>query len=264
MWHTTSFSNSWINQAPVSIEATPVAQPPTMAYFSNSWLPVVTDESRTKVAVPVVPESSFVKVNGQYWAMVPVSPQSLPPSTPVTEIKTGDIEEEISAQNLYKTELCRSFQETGNCRYGSKCQFAHGKQELRPVIRHPKYKTEVCKTFHTIGTCPYGKRCRFIHSRKVDAPNQTLQQPSPNFVNVTSNSSSWPSNSPQKELSPPMTQTQTQTIITPTLVPTMSSFQTPTPLPTIPPSFESDIANLLDSDDEDDSKGRLSFFQSLA
>jgi len=74
-----------------------------------------------------------------------------------------NIEDEITTQNLYKTELCRSFEETGTCRYSSKCQFAHGRSELRPVLRHPKYKTEVCKTFHTIGTCPYGKRCRFIH-----------------------------------------------------------------------------------------------------
>ena len=81
-----------------------------------------------------------------------------------------DIEEEISTQNLYKTELCRSFEETGSCRYGAKCQFAHGREELRPVLRHPKYKTEVCKTFHTIGTCPYGKRCRFIHSLPNGAP----------------------------------------------------------------------------------------------
>lgn len=67
--------------------------------------------------------------------------------------------------NLYKTELCRSFAETGTCRYGLKCQFAHGASELRPVSRHPKYKTEICKTFHTQGTCPYGTRCRFIHIR---------------------------------------------------------------------------------------------------
>eukprot|EP00899_Mesostigma_viride_P029424 jgi/Mesvir1/9667/Mv12152-RA.1 len=64
---------------------------------------------------------------------------------------------------LYKTELCRSFSETGFCRYGAKCQFAHGGEELRPVARHPKYKTEVCRTFKMMGTCPYGTRCRFIH-----------------------------------------------------------------------------------------------------
>jgi hypothetical protein len=76
----------------------------------------------------------------------------------------NDIEDELNQQSLYKTELCRSWTETGKCRYGSKCQFAHGKEELRPVIRHPKYKTEICKTFHTLGTCPYGTRCRFIHN----------------------------------------------------------------------------------------------------
>jgi hypothetical protein len=65
---------------------------------------------------------------------------------------------------LYKTELCRSFEETGQCRYVDKCQFAHGLQELRLIPRHPKYKTEICKTFHTNGTCPYGIRCKFIHT----------------------------------------------------------------------------------------------------
>jgi hypothetical protein len=39
---------------------------------------------------------------------------------------------------LYKTELCRSWEEKGSCRYGAKCQFAHGEEELRLVQRHPK------------------------------------------------------------------------------------------------------------------------------
>merc|ERR1719443_1754235 len=70
---------------------------------------------------------------------------------------------QVSMHSLYKTELCRSWEETGSCRYGGKCQFAHGKSELRPIARHPKYKTEICRTFATNGTCPYGTRCRFIH-----------------------------------------------------------------------------------------------------
>jgi len=73
------------------------------------------------------------------------------------------IEEELAKQSLYKTELCRSFSDTGSCRYGHKCQFAHGEHELRPLLRHPKYKTEYCKRFSTTGNCPYGPRCRFIH-----------------------------------------------------------------------------------------------------
>jgi len=69
-----------------------------------------------------------------------------------------------SQQQRYKTELCRTFEENGNCPYGSKCQFAHGRAELRTVSRHPKYKTEMCRTFHTTGYCPYGPRCHFIHN----------------------------------------------------------------------------------------------------
>ncbi|KAM8921668.1 mRNA decay activator protein ZFP36L1 [Pelodytes ibericus] len=64
----------------------------------------------------------------------------------------------------YKTELCRPFEENGSCKYGDKCQFAHGLHELRSLIRHHKYKTELCRTFHTIGFCPYGSRCHFIHN----------------------------------------------------------------------------------------------------
>ena len=77
----------------------------------------------------------------------------------------GAPREQYQQHSLYKTELCRSWEETGSCRYGVKCQFAHGRDELRPVMRHPKYKTEVCRTFAQSGTCPYGTRCRFIHYR---------------------------------------------------------------------------------------------------
>jgi len=64
----------------------------------------------------------------------------------------------------YKTELCRPFSEHGTCKYGEKCQFAHGGPELRNVSRHPKYKTDLCRTYHSAGFCPYGPRCHFIHN----------------------------------------------------------------------------------------------------
>ncbi|KAL1506319.1 hypothetical protein ABEB36_005707 [Hypothenemus hampei] len=65
----------------------------------------------------------------------------------------------------YKTELCRPFEEFGVCKYGDKCQFAHGLAELRSLARHPKYKTELCRTYHTVGFCPYGPRCHFVHNQ---------------------------------------------------------------------------------------------------
>jgi butyrate response factor 1 len=88
-----------------------------------------------------------------------------------------------SAANRYKTELCRSFQENGTCKYGDKCQFAHGHNELRSMMRHPKYKTELCKTFHASGYCPYGPRCHFVHDTSLD-----IQKPSNNSISIKTNS----------------------------------------------------------------------------
>lgn len=83
-----------------------------------------------------------------------------------------------SASQRYKTELCRSFDETGYCKYGEKCQFAHGYHEIRSLTRHPKYKTVLCRTYHCTGYCPYGPRCHFLHDE------------SPENVNFSSKSSS--------------------------------------------------------------------------
>ncbi|MDP2439131.1 MAG: zinc finger CCCH domain-containing protein [archaeon] len=105
------------------------------------------------------PEGSYVPVSGAAgWSNATASQNA-----------AEDIEQQLTKQCLYKSELCRSFEETGKCRYGSKCQFAHGRSELRPVLRHPKYKTEVCKTFQASGSCPYGIRCRFIHINSEEA-----------------------------------------------------------------------------------------------
>lgn len=79
----------------------------------------------------------------------------------------------------YKTELCRPFEESGTCKYGEKCQFAHGFHELRSLTRHPKYKTELCRTFHTIGFCPYGPRCHFIHNAEERRAAPPSSSPAP-------------------------------------------------------------------------------------
>ncbi|XP_034081530.1 mRNA decay activator protein ZFP36 [Gymnodraco acuticeps] len=97
--------------------------------------------------------------------------------------------QQLVAPNRYKTELCRGFQETGSCKYGSKCQFAHGEAELRGLFRHPKYKTEPCRTFYNFGYCPYGSRCHFLHEDKISggplpsSKYQNQQQPTPDGQN---------------------------------------------------------------------------------
>jgi hypothetical protein len=145
--------------------------------------------------VPVVPEKKIQPIPANYLVPthnIPASPivQPLPQIIVETDNNNNNIpnspasptEEESTSQSLYKTELCRSYEETGACRYSLKCQFAHGRSELRPVTRHPKYKTEVCKTFHTIGTCPYGKRCRFIHTEPPFVQQPTVVPTSTNTI----------------------------------------------------------------------------------
>ena len=66
-------------------------------------------------------------------------------------------------KGLYKTELCSNFLKTGVCRYGDKCQFAHGESELRFVAKNSKYKTKKCIQYSSTGVCKYGARCLFVH-----------------------------------------------------------------------------------------------------
>ena len=66
----------------------------------------------------------------------------------------------------YKTELCKKFQSKGYCPYGSKCRFAHGKEELVSKFQGSNYKKEKCKTFFEKGYCPYGSRCQFQHDER--------------------------------------------------------------------------------------------------
>lgn len=71
--------------------------------------------------------------------------------------------------------LCDTYEEKQN-RYGDKCQYAHGQEDLRDVERHPKYKTQVCRTFYQTGTCPYGTRCTFRHDENESHSSALLQR----------------------------------------------------------------------------------------
>ena len=120
----------------------------------------------------------------------------------------------------YKTEMCRPFQENGSCKYGEKCQFAHGFSELRTVTRHPKYKTDLCRTYHASGFCPYGPRCHFVHNLEeagstklpVNVVLRPGQSSSPTSSSPSSNDNSQandgamrplPMFSPMRQVAPP-------------------------------------------------------------
>ncbi|XP_062860683.1 mRNA decay activator protein ZFP36L1-like [Trichomycterus rosablanca] len=131
------------------------SQPWTSEQLPRSALqriPFRADRSISMIEGHVSGESTLPPPPG--LSLTPSSPRAL---TPVSLTVPA-----VSAR--YKTELCRTYEESGVCKYGAKCQFAHGMEELRGLSRHPKYKTEPCRTFHTVGFCPYGARCHFIHN----------------------------------------------------------------------------------------------------
>lgn len=71
----------------------------------------------------------------------------------------------------YKTEMCKNWELRGTCKFGDKCCFAHGRDELKAkVLTHVKYKTKPCKQYHQTGYCPYGQRCQYLHKEAIQ-PN---------------------------------------------------------------------------------------------
>ena len=67
--------------------------------------------------------------------------------------------------DFYKTELCQTFEQYNECKYGDNCQFAHGEGELRTRIETlpSSYKRVKCKKFWNGFICPYGNKCKFAH-----------------------------------------------------------------------------------------------------
>ncbi|KAL7400477.1 hypothetical protein ABVT39_012815 [Epinephelus coioides] len=164
-------SNIW-SQAPVSKPKQPPFRPDRSMSLTESSISLL---------------SSFGQLKN-LDAFPPATTVAPPPGFPPSSTLPAQVPP-VVAPNRYKTELCRGFQETGSCKYGSKCQFAHGEAELRGLFRHPKYKTEPCRTFYNFGYCPYGSRCHFIHEDKVSgaplppAKFQNQQQPTPSGQN---------------------------------------------------------------------------------
>eukprot|EP00002_Diphylleia_rotans_P028136 TRINITY_DN5676_c0_g2_i4.p1 TRINITY_DN5676_c0_g2~~TRINITY_DN5676_c0_g2_i4.p1 ORF type:complete len:428 (-),score=71.83 TRINITY_DN5676_c0_g2_i4:351-1634(-) len=66
------------------------------------------------------------------------------------------------------TELCRLHLVHHNCQFSRDCWFAHGIDELKPIIRSGRYKTRPCRTFSRSQKCRYGTRCHYIHELSAE------------------------------------------------------------------------------------------------
>ena len=85
-------------------------------------------------------------------------PSALPPPSLRLSLPPGDGDDSDASNPRYKTEICRNFRERNKCLYGNNCQFAHGRAELREVVRNKKYKTKLCQKYWKTGYCVYGPR----------------------------------------------------------------------------------------------------------
>jgi len=256
--------------------------PSTPSGWSTTWdVPTTPEKSQKPVVLVVTPNTKVQnKINENTPKVIVVdSAKSIiaPPSATSTPIKSTSIESQQQQQqdqenqqeshdlnnksSLYKTELCRSWMEKGICKYGHKCQFAHGEDELRIVVRHPKYKTEFCKTFTSTGICPYGNRCRFIHpsvesdSNENSGNNKSESRQSKNSHHQENNASFQSIFSPNGSITPPE----------------MSASPVKTPfelndlilmLPTAQ-THSNTVSHVNSNDDSNDVDHRLSFFKHL-
>ena len=123
----------------------PALAPPAMGIYANQFYPPHEAYANAGVAAQVM---AAARLQSQFHTPYGVS---LPGQSISSAIGDGSQSSGTGADasgngpsannrklGLYKTELCRSWEEKGSCRYGPKCQFAHGEDEIRKVSRHPK------------------------------------------------------------------------------------------------------------------------------
>lgn len=80
---------------------------------------------------------------------------------------------DLSKNLHYKTRLCNTYADQGECPYGKKCQFAHGLEEIR---KRWNFKTKICDKVREGKLCEYGDSCRYIHDGKDYISDMTPDQ----------------------------------------------------------------------------------------
>jgi len=77
-----------------------------------------------------------------------------------------------------KTEMCRDYNKPGGCRFGDKCNYAHGEHQLKNqklmdlaaagLVDIEVYRTHVCVPWVATGACPFDQRCARLHDPRVN------------------------------------------------------------------------------------------------
>ena len=106
----------------------------------------------------------------------------LPPISPITNRCYAELSLRCSTSlppqarsDMYKTKLCKYYMSTGSCRYGARCQFAHGVNELRPIKCYVCHKQET----HTLVYLVFGLSSRSCSRRNSRSRSRKLTISSP-------------------------------------------------------------------------------------
>ncbi|XP_016438840.2 uncharacterized protein LOC107764752 [Nicotiana tabacum] len=79
-----------------------------------------------------------------------------------------------SENSSHMSEVCRWWGDTGTCRFGSKCRFVHGKEDLRPTAFATWNHSEAPSSrSYSSGSCAYGPRGRSAHHQVNSAASST-------------------------------------------------------------------------------------------
>ncbi|MBA0855699.1 hypothetical protein Goshw_017597 [Gossypium schwendimanii] len=82
-----------------------------------------------------------------------------------SNIVGSDSSSSSGSVGYYKSEICRAWEEFGHCRYGSKCQFAHGKEEVRPACLpfKTKFEAQIYKSYASTVSNACSSKPRLLH-----------------------------------------------------------------------------------------------------
>ncbi|XP_055809283.1 uncharacterized protein LOC129877778 [Solanum dulcamara] len=112
---------------------------------------------------PVKVEEDVVVMDG-----ILVEPKHGPRAklSPSTSDSGGRLSSSTSGKDnsFHKSETCRWWEDSGSCRFGSKCRFVHGKEDLRPTAFANRNSSEalLCRSYSS-GSSSYGPRGRSVH-----------------------------------------------------------------------------------------------------
>ncbi|KAK4377181.1 hypothetical protein RND71_003477 [Anisodus tanguticus] len=90
-----------------------------------------------------------------------------------------------SDNSFHKSETCRWWEDSGTCRFGSKCRFVHGKEDLRPTAFANRNQSEaLLSRSYSSGSCSYGPRGRSVHYQLHSATSPTMAAPTSTTTTV--------------------------------------------------------------------------------